>query len=57
MAKRSFNIRVDEQFFEDLKVIQDAQDYEPTQTEIISSLVSKAAQRVKSQAQSRKRER
>lgn len=43
MAKRTFNIRVDEQFFEDLKTIQAAQDFEPTQTEVVSALVSKEA--------------
>lgn len=46
MAKRTFNIRVEEQFFEDLKAIQDAQDFAPTQTEVVSALVSKVAKEV-----------
>lgn len=51
MAKRNFNIRVEDQFFEDLKLIQDAQKFWPTQTEIVSALVSNAAQCVRNATQ------
>lgn len=47
MAKRMFSIRVDEQFFEDLRAIQASQEFAPAQTEIVTRLVSKEAERLR----------